>query len=1084
MMCALAAKSAFACFSFLIFFTLFINQGGAQNFRGTISGTVTDSSGAVLPSANIKATNDATGLVYSAISSSAGEFSLPYLPLGDYTVEVSASGFQTLKINKVPVSAGQTYDLRASMRVSAVSSTIEVSAATLAVETSSTVLTTVLPERSVQDLPMNGRDFTQFLAMTPGFTGYPAQADGSMNGSRTNMYNWQIDGSDNNDAFINASAVNQAGIGLIAGVVLPIDAIAEVSTETSGRAEEGQNPGATTNLVLKSGTNELHGSAYYYNRNEFFAAQAPFAPPGSPKHELRNQNFGGSIGGPIDKNKLFYFVSYEEQKFVIANPGLSTEPSVAYQAAALQLLKQYKVAELPAAQTLLDNLWPADSLTGPASANNYFSPAVYNGYSHNGLAKLDYSINDKNRLSFRWFVGQGIQTAPIANPTTGAEDKIPYYFQVGPMHVQNVDLVYDRTLSAHLTNQVLVGVNYFNQVFNDANHSFDVVAMGFNTGVTNPALSGAPQICIGSFDCTGLTPPSGRNDVTGHIKDSLLYVKGSHSLSVGGEYRQSRMDAFNRPGTRGAFIFDGSQGPWSVLLNNPNFDANIVALADFMAGLVAPSAATLTAGNVERFIRVNQFSLYGHDAWQVTKNLNLNYGLRWEYQGPPHTGEPNLPVFDPNVPGGLAVVGQQVGNIFQQYWRAFSPRVGFAYRSDAFGGLVIRGGFGLYYDTAPVGDYFQNSVNNGGGAGVQTNPAGSEPVFDLTAINGQIVQNQPIFPPATLNSIIAAGDTVVLSTINQHFRPAEYMNYNLNIQKSLGRGAIFQIGYVGSQGRRLPVEVDLNQPTPSPTGLNQALRPYYSEFPYFGVIDELTDATSSNYNALQVVFRTQSWHRLTSQFSYAWSHSLDNASSPEHLPQNSFNLGDDYGSSDNDVRHNFKAQLNYQLPGSAHGPKWLTNGWSLTSNMLFETGEPFTVMASGDISGTGEYSDRADQVGNPWQGVSHQFNPAGVTWFNPNAFANAPAGTYGTSRRNAYTGPGYGSVDLSVLKEIPIKERFHAQFRVEMFNLFNRVNLAQPGTYIGSGLGVSSDTIGDASGAPGIGPGEPFNTQFALKLLW
>jgi hypothetical protein len=211
---------------------------------------------------------------------------------------------------------------------------------------------------------------------------------------------------------------------------------------------------------------------------------------------------------------------------------------------------------------------------------------------------------------------------------------------------------------------------------------------------------------------------------------------------------------------------------------------------------------------------------------------------------------------------------------------------------------------------------------------------------------------------------------------------------------------------------------------------------------------------------------------------------LDNASYPGHFPQDSFNLAGDYGSSDNDVRNNFKTQLVYTVPGSAHGPSWLTNGWEASTNLLFESGEPFTVSASGDFSGTGEYSDRADQAGNPWQGVSRKFNNAGVTWFNANAFVNPQPGSYGTTRRNAYTGPGYGDVDFAVLRNIPIHERLHAQFRVEMFNLFNRVNLAPPGTYVGSGLGVSSDTVGDYNGAPGIGPGEPFNTQFALKLLW
>jgi hypothetical protein len=241
----------------------------AQNFRGSISGLVADSSGALVPSAAIKATNGATGLDYETASTDTGGFTFRDLPLGDYTVIVSASGFQTLKIDGVHVSAGQIYDLRPALEITKAKTTVEVNASALEIETSSTAMTDVLPQKTVQNLPMNGRDFTQFLAMTPGFTGYPGQGMGSMNGSRSTQFNWQIDGADNNDAWLNNPAANQGGVNNIAGVLLPLEAIEEVSTETQGSAEQGRNPGATINLVIKSGTNELHGSAYYYNRNEF-----------------------------------------------------------------------------------------------------------------------------------------------------------------------------------------------------------------------------------------------------------------------------------------------------------------------------------------------------------------------------------------------------------------------------------------------------------------------------------------------------------------------------------------------------------------------------------------------------------------------------------------------------------------------------------------------------------------------------------------------------------------------------------------------------------------------------------------------
>ncbi len=604
--------------------------GMAQNFRGGINGSVTDQSGAVVGSAAVQATNEGTGLVYTTQSSSAGEFAFQDLPLGDYSITVTQSGFETQKINGIHVSAGAIYNLPVKLTVAQVSSTVEVSAAAVSLDTTSSTLTNVVPTKTVQDLPVNGRDFTQMIALSPGFAGYAAGAHGSYNGARSNQFNWQIEGSDNNDQWFNIMAVNQGGINSISGVILPLDALDEFSAQNQAGVETGRNPGATVNLIIKSGTNQLHGSVYYYNRNEFLAAQSPFAPTGSPKNELRNQHYGFSFGGPIRKDKTFYFLTYEDQKFVIGNQSLATEPSVAYQTAALQLLKQYNVPVNPVSQTLLNTLWPASSLTGPAAADNYFDPIPQTGVSHNGLAKIDHSLNDNNRLSFRWFVGQGTQTAPVGS-------FIPYYYQVGPMHVQNFSLIFNSILSSPITNQVVAGVNYFHQSFSDANSSFNPVALGFNTGVNAPDLSGAPMLAITGFDSTGLSPASGRQDYTGHISDVISYLKGKHQMRFGGEVRRVQIYEIgagggNNAGVRGNFFYNGTQGPWSGLLNQPGFDTNIAALADFMAGYVYQS--NIVSGNVNRGVNENISNLFAQDSWQVSRSLNLNYGLRWDYEGP------------------------------------------------------------------------------------------------------------------------------------------------------------------------------------------------------------------------------------------------------------------------------------------------------------------------------------------------------------------------------------------------------------------------------------------------------------------
>ena len=1076
-------------------FAAFAITAQAQTFRGGITGIVSDKSDAVVTSARVTATNTATALSYTTTSSSDGVFSFQDLPLGTYNVEIEAAGFQTSRVDGVHVSAGTVYNLPVHIGVQQQATTVEVSASGVSLDTTTTTQTVVIPSRTVQDVPLNGRDYTQLIALSPGFAGYPGGANGSVNGARANQVNWQIEGSDNNDQWWNIMAVNQGGVQSIAGVVLPLDSIEEFSLQTEAGPETGRNPGGTINLVIKSGTNQFHGSAYYYNRNEALAAKTPFAPEGSGKNKLRNQQFGFSTGGPILRDKTFFFLTYEEQKFTIGNQSRSTEPSVGYQASARQLLQQYNVAENPVSDALLATLWPSSSLTGGAAPNNYFNPNAESGYSHNGLIKLDHSFNDSNRLSFRWFVGQGTQTAPIGS-------HVSYYYQVAPIHVQNYSLIYNRVLSPRLTNQVLFGTSYFNQVFSDADHNFNPNALGLNTGVTSPSLLGAPLISISGFDPIGLTPNSGRNDITGHLEDALSYVAGKHSMRFGGEVRQAHVDSFYSTGARGAFYFTGAQGPWSALLSDPTVDSNVVALADFLAGDIYQS--TLVEGNQERKVTLNSWTLFAQDGWQVTRKLNLNYGLRYDYEGPIHTGAPNLSVFDP-AKGGLAVAGQQVSSIYPKLWKNFSPRVGAAYQPSESSGLVVRGGFGLFFDTPAIVPFLDNSSSlaaastaNNGPIGVEGNPAGSSPVFTIQGQVPVIASGQPLFPTGSLS--LANGNVVNLFSVSRKFGTAYDMNYNLNVEEKLGSNAILELGYVGTQGRKLMSLRDINQAglgsafNPGTVTIadgqqfsyQQASRPYFAQYPNFGVIDEIQSIGTSNYNSFQASLRTTSWHHLISQFSYAWSHNLDEVTQyVGALPQDSTQFKNDYGNSDLDVRHHFTAYLIYDIPGSSHGPSWLSHGWQANSNLSVRTGEPFTIHASSDTSGTGENTDRGVQVGDPHANVSHALiSHTYVQWINPAAYANPAEGSFGSVARNSVYGPGYSSVDLSFFKNTPITERIRSQFRAELFNVFNRTNLAPPSGYLGGGLGQSSDTIGDYSGSPGIGPGEPFNVQLALKILF
>jgi Carboxypeptidase regulatory-like domain len=665
----------------------------AQTFRGAINGTVTDPSGAVVPNAQVRAIDTATGIELTTLTTSDGQFAFQDLPLGTYKVIVTASGFPNTTVDNVTVTAGSAYTLAVKLSMAQQTTAVEVSAAAITLDTTTQTETMTLPDAAVQDMPLNGRDFSQLIAISPGYGGYSVGGFGSLNGTRANQMNWQIDGTDNNDFWHNIPAVNQGGVSGIAGVVMPIDAVDEFTAQTQSNAEAGRNAGGTVNLVIKTGGNSLHGSAYYYNRNEFYAARSPFFIP-SPQFpkapRLRNENYGFTVGGPIIKNKTFFFAGFEKQDYIFGLTGKSTEPSTAWVSNAQAVLTKFGVAESPLSATLLSTLWPSTITALPANLNNYFATVPGTGYSYNGVVKIDHNFNEKHHLSFHYFVGQGSQTQPpgASLALATASSNLGDYFEVAPLHVQNYSLVLNSVFTSRMTNQILFGVSYFNQIFHDANNSFNTKALGLNLSpdatINGKPILGAPNIAISNFDQVGITPPEGRNDITGHLTDIVSYNVGAHQLRMGGEVRQGRVDEFYFRRSLGAFTFDGTQGPWAgTCAAGDTTCAATNSLADFLAGDV--STSSIAVGNAERHATANGFDFFGQDSWQVTRKLNLNLGLRYEYFGPAHTSDKDLAVF---IPGrGLLIQGAGIGSIFPPDRNNFAPR-GFrlsAYRESGLG---------------------------------------------------------------------------------------------------------------------------------------------------------------------------------------------------------------------------------------------------------------------------------------------------------------------------------------------------------------------------------------------------------------
>lgn len=1089
-----SGRSVFASFlSVVLLAFVFTNIGYTQTFRGAINGSVTDPSGAAIPNAQVKAIDDATAVEHATVSSSAGEFTFQDLPLGTYTVTTEAAGFQTVKVSKVTVAAGATYSLPVKLSVASEATTVEVSAAALALDTTTVTQTTVVDEKTVQDLPLNGRDFTQMIGLTPGFAGYTGGGYGSLNGTRANQMNWQIDGVDNNDLWHNIPAVNQGGVSGIAGIVLPIDALSQFSAQTQAAPEAGRNPGGTVNLSLKSGTNGLHGSLYYYNRNEFLGAGSPFLTAGQEKQKVRNYNYGFSAGGPIVKDKLFWFTTYEHQRFVIGLPGLGTEPSAAFQTQAQALLAQKNTPINSVSSALLKQYWPAYSLTGPATNNNYHSPDPEYGYSYNGLAKIDWTINANNMLSARGFGGQGNQVAPVGSQL------LPYY-EIAPLHVFNYALVFNHVFGPTLTSQTLAGVNYFNQVFSDFSTDFDLGSTGLVTGSPFPQ---APNIAITGFDPVGLTPPQGRNDITGQLTEDIAWTVGKHQFKFGGEYRQAQLDEFYHRHTQGVFNFDGTQGTSMGLWSCPTCDTKVLSLADFLAGY--SKSSSISQGDPDRQVFVNTFTLFAQDAWQFSSKFNFNYGVRYDYIGPFHNDYKNMSVFRPQIGGdGLAFQGAQVNSLFKQTWTNLSPRVGFSYQLK--GDTVVRGGFGMFFDSYNLNPFLDNRPGNNAPNGVEANPAGNNPVFTVEKNQGYFVPNVAFFPSSQANlTCIASTDptcgTFGVFSVDPNFRPSYDYNYNLNVEQSLGSKMVASLGYVGSNARHLLSILNINQPALNSSGnVVDSTRPYYSDSriqPYashYGDINQIESIGTSNYNSLQASIRMNNWHGLTSQVAYTWSHALDEVTAYRGaLPQNSiatgsgcgavFNAGFkcDYGNSDFDTRNTGIVQLTYDVPGLE---KWkgFTHGWQLNSLMNFHGGQPFNVLSDSDTTGTNTGTQRSNLIPGANPGAGYKQEKPNASWLNPNAFSDPSPGTFGTLRRNQFYGPGYNDVDFSVFKNTAIKERVTVQIRAEMFNLFNRANYAPPDTK--SNDFAIYDTIGDYNGAPGIGAGEPFNTQLALKVIF
>jgi hypothetical protein len=1030
-----------------------------QSFSGKIVGLVTDSSQAVVGRVAVTVVNEGTGAQRRMITDANGIYVAAELPVGYYTVRYEANGFGAVERQRVKVDVGSETRVDVTLSVQAMEQTLDVKAEAPVLQRDSSALSEVVDTRQVEELPLNGRDFRKLAFLAPGAA--PRSPRGSLgsftvNGQREKSNIFLIDGVDNNDPFRNQASFNQGGVAGAQATLFPVDALAEFSVQSQGSAEYGRNSGAVVNIVVKSGTNDFHGTLYEFLRNDKLNARNFFETlPGTKKGPFKNSNYGGAIGGPIKHDRTFLFAAFEGERGRPSSSLAVTVPGAADVASARASNAAAGRPENALGAKIL-SLFPQENIPGAKTNYAYSLPNIID--SNNFVVKIDHQFSGRFNLSGRYVYGDGNQTFPL---NSGQGSQLPSYQTVVPTRVQLAGLNVSQVLTNALINETRVSFMRFAQVFSPLDVAFDPASIGLITG----AKGGLPTIVVGGFESLGAptNEPRGRVSQAYQVVDALSWTRGSHTWKAGADYRRPMIRSFNDQFARGRLSFN--------------------TLADLLAGVAAPTGASIARGATRRDTYTNNLGLFLQDDWKVSRRLTLNFGLRHEYTGPLSEKSDRISNFIPST--GLVRVGQGLDTLYERDWNNFAPRFGFAFDPRGNGKTVLRGAYGLYYD-APSQDFFLvQSFPNGN--------VGTNPVPGLGTFTVNFTGPVPFGPGVDIfGGVNAPVPPFTVFGVDQHMRTPYVQSYNFNIQQTIVEGTVLQVGYVGSKGTKLFRLRDINQATPGPVESVQQRRPFNGLYPQFAGIYQLEASANANYNAFQTVLRRRFSKGLTLYASHVWSHSIDDASNGicsctagVSLPQNSFDARAEKAVSGFDQRQrftlNFVYDLNFLPRSLEKWPKRVTAGWQVSGIYTLASGVPITPFWNGAApSGSGETSnDRPNVVGNANDGPKRW-----DAWFNTAAFLAAPKGTFGNAGRNTVIGPRTNMADFSVLKSTRITEHVNLQFRSEFFNIFNHPNLALPNVTVNSSaFGAIASTTDVANGNP-LGDGGPRLVQFALKLVF
>jgi hypothetical protein len=1109
----------------VVFILLSATLLAGQTFRGTILGSVTDPSGAVVAGATVKVKNLGTGQERSAVTSADGSYSVNELPIGSYSVTVSQTGFKTFVATGVPVDVAVERRVDAALKTGAVTTQVEVSAEDLPmVETTSNELGGVITSQAVEDMPVNGRDYTKLIYLNPGIAGSPDQisdspgslGEFSMNGSRGRANNFLLDGTDMNDGFRNDPAINQAGVFGDPATILPLDAVAELRVLSNYQAEYGRNSGAVINTVTKSGTNNLHGSLLEFNRTSGVGGARNFFNTAVGQDPFHNNQFGGSLGGPIVKDRTFFFVDYEGQRESGAQSGQSCVPT----GSASDHSLSPNDASNPVIKALLGlHPWSAPNF-GSGPCPNLALSTLFNNRVDSMIAKVDHNFNPNNMLTGRYYFGDSDQSFPFAQLAGGL---LPGFNTTTPTRVQLVSISYVKVMGTAL-NEARLGWNRFAEGFFPQDDHFNPASINLNTGVTSPFDFGLPKISVSGFAPLGATNsvPRSRVDANWHFVDDYGWKSGRHDFKLGYEFRRTTIALIQDNTFRGKLSF-------------PSLEA-------FLAG--DPSSGKIAEGSTKRHSYENSQGLFIQDSFRWTPRLTLNYGLRWDYFGV--VGEKNNLFYqlDPTTASNLAPAPQ----LYDKDLNNFAPRFGFAYDLAGKSKTVIRGGWGLFYDAFSQDIFLGHVPYNCAFCPGPTYSGIGPAAISSAGITGlSLSTTLPVFSASSpLGDFFGA---------NPKIRTPYTQNFNLNVQQQFGK-AVIEVGYVGARGTKLFRFRDLNQPSQAaitagdlgqcngtthiapncptlgfdnggaspPVNAGAVSRTAYPALFY---VNQEESSASSTYHALQTSMRVNSWRGLNSTLNFVWSHSIDNASDLEDFipnaaqPNNSFFPSLERGNSNFDIRRRLTWNFGYELPKMSGGASKLKNGWGFSGVLNLQDGQPFQLNYNfeGDYSGSGEGFDRPDVVGpirygGRAQSVDLSSFQVPCTFGNTTANSstgdsNCKAGTrhFGNMGRNSLRGPAFKELNFSVFKNTNLTEHIVLQFRAEFFNILNHPNFSNPslpnfisdpatnGIDPATGRGLATSATGTSFlplfatgdvgiGNPFLGGGGPRGTQFSLKFTF